>query len=124
MRSSAFTTSRRSVVRGRSPARRAGVKRAINAPSRSVAPAIRRLRSAGAAAVSLSLAQVTTLVSSRNGRGVARLAPDRAAETLVTGLTQPAGIDVDPTRQLLRAPQVKPDEVAMTPLDAIPLDGA
>ena len=60
----------------------------------------------------------TRLVSSWKGKHVVRLSPDGQAETLLTGLTQPACFDVDAERGLLLVPEVKKNRVTVAPLPA------
>ena len=56
------------------------------------------------------------LVSSWKGKHVVRLDPDGKAETLITGLVQPACFEVDARRGLLLIPEVKKDRVTVAPL--------
>ena len=56
------------------------------------------------------------LVSSWKGKHVVRLSPEGQAETLLTGLTQPACFDIDVERGLLLVPEVKENRVTVAPL--------
>lgn len=58
----------------------------------------------------------TMLVSSWKGEHIVRLAADGTAETVVTGLVQPAAFDVDEQHGRLLVPQVKLNEIAVLPL--------